>query len=220
MSLTLYYHPLSSFCHKALIALYEKNVEFDKRLVNLADPGDKAELQALWPFGKFPVLRDDERQREVPEASVIIEYLDQFYPGRQPLIPSDRNKALTVRLWDRIFDNYIHLPMQQFVFNHFRSTKVEMTKEQVTILTAYRMVDSHMASRTWVDSNGFGMADCAASPALFYASTVQPFPTELAHLRSYFERLMKRPSIGRVIDEAKPYFSYFPFASAIPPQYL
>jgi glutathione S-transferase len=29
MSLKLYFHPLASFCHKALIALYENDIPFE-----------------------------------------------------------------------------------------------------------------------------------------------------------------------------------------------
>lgn len=89
MSLTLYYHPLSSYCHKVLIALYENGIEFDRRIIDLTDAADRAELQALWPIGKFPVLRDHARQRNLPESSVIIEYLDRLYPGEQRLVPDD-----------------------------------------------------------------------------------------------------------------------------------
>ena len=81
------------------------------------------------------------------------------------------------------------------------------------------MVDRHMASRTWVADPGFSMADCAAAPALFYAGTVQPFPDEFGHLRAYFDRLTQRPSFQRVIEEAKPWFSLYPFADAIPKRF-
>jgi glutathione S-transferase len=37
MSLTLYYHPLSSFCHKVLIALYENKTEFERRIIDFGD---------------------------------------------------------------------------------------------------------------------------------------------------------------------------------------
>src|SRR5580700_1947866 len=82
MALTLHYHPLSSFCWKALIALYENDTPFTPNLVNLGDPAERAALLKLWPVGKFPVLRDDTRDRTVPESSVIIDYLDRHYPGR------------------------------------------------------------------------------------------------------------------------------------------
>ena len=35
--LVLYYHPLASFCHKVLIALYENETPFEARIVDLAD---------------------------------------------------------------------------------------------------------------------------------------------------------------------------------------
>src|SRR5512139_1657695 len=98
--LTLYYHPLASFCHKVLIALYENGTEFERRIIDLADEAERAELQALWPVGKFPVIRDSVRGRSVPESSVIIEYLDHHFPGAQPLLPRDWDAALEVRLWD------------------------------------------------------------------------------------------------------------------------
>ena len=57
MSLTLHFHPLSSFCHKVLIALYENDIPFEPRIVNLGDPTDAAAFKALWPCGQFPVLQ-------------------------------------------------------------------------------------------------------------------------------------------------------------------
>ena len=74
--------------------------------------------------------------------------------------------------------------------------------------------------RTWAAGAGFSMADCAAAPALFYAGTVQSFPASLNHLQAYFDRLMERPSVLRVMLEAKPYFKFFPFADAIPKRFL
>lgn len=219
MSLTLYYHPLASFCHKVLIALYENDVEFERRFINLADEADRAELQALWPMGKFPVIRDHARNRDVAESSIIIEYIDHFFAGERPLIPSEWEDALDVRLWDRFFDNYVHGPMQQIVGDRLRGAQGDLTNERSTLDTAYGMIDKRMASRTWVAGPGFSMADCAAVPALFYASTLQPFPSGCIHLAAYFERLMERPSVRRTIEEAKPYFPLYPFADDLPARF-
>lgn len=216
MSLTLYYHPLSSYCHKVLIALYEHGIDFERRIIDLTDATDRAELQALWPIGKFPVLRDHARQRSVPETTIIIEYLDRLYPGQHLLLPADWETALEVRLWDRFFDNYVQHPMQQIVSDRLFGANGDLTKERSLLTTAYGMLERQLASRTWVASPDFSLADCAAAPALFYASTLQPFPEDCRHLSAYFDRLTQRPSFKRVIDEARPYFSLYPFAEAIP----
>src|SRR3979411_707513 len=97
MSLTLYFHPLSSFCQKVLVALYENDTPFTPRIVDLGDATSSAELKTLWPLGKFPVLRDDALGRSVPEASIIIEHLGQHYPGKTRLVAAPPDLALPTR---------------------------------------------------------------------------------------------------------------------------
>ena len=89
MSLTLHFHPLASYCWKALIALYENDTPFTPNLVDLGNPAERAALVKLWGVGKFPVLRDEARNETVPESSIIVEYLDQHYRGRTRFIPDD-----------------------------------------------------------------------------------------------------------------------------------
>jgi len=218
LPLTLYYHPLSSFCHKVLVALYEIDTSFDRRIIDLGDEKDRADLLAVSPIGKFPVMRDHARKQDVAETTIIIEYLDHWFAG--DLIPAEWQDALQVRLWDRFFDNYLQVPMQQIVSDRMRSGKGDVTKERATLEIAYGMIDKQMAGRAWVASPGFSMADCAAAPALFYTRTVQSFPPGLTHLQAYFDRLMERPSVQRVMVEAKPYFQFYPFVDAIPKRFL
>jgi glutathione S-transferase len=220
MDLTLYYHPLASYCHKVLIALYENETPFEGRVIDLADAGQRAELQALWPLAKFPVIRDHARKRDLAETSVIIEYLDRHFPGKRAMIPADLDLALEVRFWDRIFDNYVQEPMQAIVGDHMRKAGGDMSGPRATLATAYGMADQQLESRTWIAGEAFSLADCAAAPALFYAGTVHPFPGRCTHLTGYFDRLVQRPSVKRVLEEAKPYFPLYPFNSAIPKRFL
>jgi glutathione S-transferase len=220
MSLTLFYHPLASFCHKVLIALYEHEIGFTRKFVDLGSAQDRAELEALWPLCKFPVLRDTQRQRDVAETSIIIEYLDRFYTGQQRLIPDDFDAALEVRLWDRMFDNYVQGPMQEIVSDRLCNANGDLTAAHATLGKVYRMVDNQLATRTWIASPEFSLADCAAAPALFYASTLQAFPDQCGNLSAYFDRLMDRSSVKRVLEETKPYFPMYPFFAAIPQRFL
>ena len=219
MDLTLYYHPLSSYCHKALIALYEHGVAFEKRLIDLSSEAERAELQALWPLVKFPVLRDHARQRTVPESSMIIEYLDH-QPGQSTrLIPEDWETALDVRLWDRFFDHYVMTPMQQIVADRIQSANGDLSSQRALLATAYGMLEQQLTDREWIASADFSLADCSAAPALFYASTLVPFAAEQPRLSAYFERLVQRPSFSQVIEEAKPWFDFYPFAEALPQRF-
>ena len=120
MSLTLYFHPLSSFCQKVLVALYENDTPFTPRIVDFSDEASRAEFVALWPMGRIPVLRDEAKGQTVPETSIIIEYLAQHYPGATELVPADPDLAWRTRLRDRFFDLYVEEPMQKIVGDTFR----------------------------------------------------------------------------------------------------
>jgi glutathione S-transferase len=214
MSLTLHYHPLSSFCWKALIALYENDIPFTPNSVNLGDAAERAALLRLWPIGKFPVLRDDARGETVPESSIIIEYLDRFYPGRTRFIPADPGTALQARLRDRFYDLYVHLPMQKAMGDRLRPADKRdphgVEEARVQLKTSYRMIEAQMAANTWAIGEAFSMADCAALPSLFYANMVEPFGGTHQNVSAYFERLKARPSIARVMKQAEPYFGMVP----------
>lgn len=224
MGLTLYFHPLASFCQKVLIGLYENGTPFDGHVVDLADPEANAEFLALWPVGKMPVLRDGTRNRVVPETSIILEYVDRHYPGARPLLPTEETERLEARLWDRFYDLYVQGPMQKVVTDRLRAESEKdprgVADARANLQLAYEMLDRRMADRDWAACGAFSIADCAAAPALFYAGIVEPFPAPLGRLAAYFERLMQRPSVERVIAEARPWFQFFPFRERIPERFL
>lgn len=222
MALTLYYHPLSSYCWKVLIALYENGTPFQARTVNLGNPAERAAYAALWPTAKIPLLVDGERV--VPETSIQIEYLDRHHPGPLRLLPEDADARLEVRLWDRVFDLHVMTPMQRFIAQQLRP---EAERDAATLSgtvddlgLAYDLIESRLGDRAWAAGEAFSMADCAAAPALFYAAIVRPFSPEHTRLAAYFERLLARPSVWRCIVEARPVFQYYPLRHALPARFL
>ena len=214
MSLTLHFHPLSSFCWKVLMALYENDTPFTPNVVNLGDAAERAALLKLWPIGKFPVLRDDALDRTIPESSIIIEYLDNQYPGRTRFIPADAKAALQTQLRDRFYDLYVHLPMQKVVGDRLRPAGKRdpygVDEARARIQSCYGMIDKEVADKNWAMGEAFTLADCAAAPALFYGNKVVPFGDNHKNVTAYFERLKARPSFARVLREAEPYFAMFP----------
>src|SRR3546814_6765950 len=93
MTLKLYAHPFSSYCQKVLIAFYENGTPFEFRMLAPEDERATAELEALWPFKRFPVLVDE--GRTVVESSIIIEHLGLYHPGPVRLIPEDADRKST-----------------------------------------------------------------------------------------------------------------------------
>jgi len=214
MSLTLHMHPLSSYCWKVLIALYENDTPFEARLVNLGDPAERAAFTALWPTSKMPLLRDETHGRTVPETSIIIEYLQTAHPGRVRFIPDDQEAALRVRLMDRLMDLYVMTPVQAIVGDRIRPADARDPHGVAQALSqldmAYDLLEGELAGRAWAAGEDFGLADCAAAPALFYANKITPLGEDHPNVSAYLDRVLARPSVARVLQEAEPYFAMFP----------
>ncbi|HEX6376568.1 MAG TPA: glutathione S-transferase family protein [Allosphingosinicella sp.] len=212
--LTLHYHPFSSYCQKVLVALYERDVPFERNIVDLADPAQKAALERLWPMGKFPVLRDEAPGATVPESSLIVEYLDRVHRGPPPMVPADPGAAREVHLWDRFFDHYVETPMQKAVADNFRPEGRRdphgVEEARALLAKAYATLDDALADgRSWAAGDAFSLADCGAGPALFYANIVQPIAGR-PRVEAYYARLLARPAFARAVDEARPYRHFFP----------
>ena len=211
----LYAHPFSSYCQKVLIALYENATPFELCVLTPDDPQTAAEHAALWPLKKMPVLAD--AGRSVFEASVIIEQLALFHPGPVRLIPNDARAALEIRMLDRCFDNYIMTPMQKIVLDAIRPASdrdafgVAEARRQLD--SCYAWLETAIAEREWAGGDHFSLADCAAAPSLFYADWAHPIAETFPKVRAYRQRLLRRPSFARAVDEARPYRAYFPLGA-------
>ena len=199
MTPVLHEHPFAAYCWKALIAFYECDVTFERVFVGGEE--DRARLAELWPVGSIPVLVDAERV--LGESTAIVEHVTPA------LVP-----GLDARLWDRVIDGQVMTPMQKIVADALRPTDAKdpygVDEARATLDRAYALLDDHLGD-AWLAGEQFTVADCAAAPALFYARVVHRWD-EPAHpaLTAYYERLEARPSVARVIDEARPYREVFP----------
>jgi glutathione S-transferase len=208
VSLVLYQHPFALYCWKPLIALYERRVPFEVVMV-----GDRSEIAALWPPASIPLLVDD--GLAVPESSTIVEYLDR-YGDAAPMLPADTDQALQARIWDRVIDGYVATPVQTIVGDALQQLRDPLRVDQArtTLDLAYALLERQLDGRGsggWLAGDCLTLADCAAAPALHYADIVHQLDRD-AHptLGAYYDRLLARVSVARVVDEARPYRELFP----------
>jgi glutathione S-transferase len=200
----LYSYPVSTYSQKALIALYEKGIRFTPHHVNLADPQARAEYRKLYPLGKVPLLVDEDRT--IPESSILIEYIDQRFEAGPRLIPVDAESARRVRFHDRMFDLYLNESALKVFFDGRKPPEKRdpevVARAQETIDVLYQYMDGHFAKNAWAYGDAFSLADCAAAPPLALLQNQQPF-TKYERVTAYWKRLAERPSVARVLAEAK-----------------
>ena len=160
------------------------------------------------------MLRDEARDRTIPESSIIIEYLDQHYPGKSKLVPADEDLARRTRLSDRFFDLYVNVQVGKIVTDRLRPAGKGDPAGGGGGEGAAEDLPRHdrggYGGKTWAMGEAFTMADCAAAPALFYANIVMPFGETHKNAAAYLGRLKARPSYARALKEAEPYLAMMP----------
>jgi glutathione S-transferase len=211
--LTLYGHPISSFTWKVTSALYENATPFKAVTV---DQDSYADFIAKWPMGKFPILLDSDRRQMITETSVIIEYLDAYYPGRTRFVPAHVDAALEVRRWDRVFD-HLNTTMSKIVTDNIRPDdqrdRFGVEEAKRVIESVYGVVETQLGERSaFIVGDAFTLADCAAAPALWYAARNVPLAAGFARTHAYLERLKARPCFARAVKESEPLFHLYPGA--------
>lgn len=214
--LALYGHPFSSYTWKTLIALYEKELDFEFRILDEEHPEHWEQLRTHWPRGQFPVLVDG--GRAVAESSIIVEHLDLAYPDTPRMVPLDREAALQVRLMDRVLDCHLEASFQAAVSEYLpfiteTPDPVRVARARNTLSTIYPWLDANLPETGWACGDEFTLADCSGTPALFYADWTQPIPGECIRLKAYRARLLARPSVMRCVEDARPYRHYFPLGA-------
>ncbi|RED16011.1 glutathione S-transferase family protein [Parasphingopyxis lamellibrachiae] len=209
----LYGHTFSSYSWKGLIPFYACDIPFEFRMIDQDNPANAAFVQQAHPAGKFPVLRDD--GTVIVEATAIIEYLAATQAKGAGLIPAEPRDAVTVRMLDRVFDNYVMGTAQLSVNAHITDADnpdpAMIEAASTGLLRAYRWIEN------WLGENIFpahvSLATCAAAPSLFYADWVERIPEDCPRLAALRAELLALPSVSRCVEDARPYRSYFPLGA-------
>jgi glutathione S-transferase len=205
----LYYNPISTYSQKALIAFYEKGIDFEPNIVNLMDPADLAKYRDVYPMGKIPCLVLDDRHL-IPESSFIIEYIDSMAEPR--LIDGDSEQTRKIRFKDRMIDLYLDDSIVTLLFQGMKPEDQRdperMKTAKFRIDTMYGFMEAEFEKHPFASGDQFSMADCAAAPALFYAEQAAPFAA-YKNVSAYWERLKQRPSVQRTQEEARPALEAF-----------
>lgn len=211
----LFGHPFASYVWKPLIALYERKVDFTFRIIDQDHPENAIRIAELSPTGQFPALVDG--TVEITQSNAIIEYLDLHYGTVSPMVPADPREALECRMMADVFDDYVMFPMQQIVGNALRAEHEKdprgLADAHAMLEKSYAWLNKRLEGKTWAASNRFTIADCAAAPALLYSDWVHPIPETHTALAAYRARVLARPSVARVVDEARPFRAYFPLGA-------
>jgi len=200
----LFYHPLSRYSQKVLLALYEKQANFYPRVIELSDPLSRREFCDFYPPGKLPLFKSKSGEL-IPESSIIIEFIDSEFSTGTRLFPIDRRLALDTRLQDRLIDNdfsnvLFELEHQKLEDSDQNHIMIKQLENDISQFLSY--LDNKLEKNHWLCSDGLTLADCALFPCLYCAQDYFKL-FEYANLSRYWHQAQLRGSYLQVKEEVE-----------------
>ena len=196
LMIVLYDYPDCPFSQKVRVVLAEKDLEFERKLVDLRRNEQRsAEFLKLNPYGKVPVLVDDDVI--VYDSTIINEYLEDEYPN-PPLMPEDSAGRARVRILEDLADN-LFIPRVDIVLAEVHKPEGERDAEKIKkyegeILQLLKRLEPMLGQEYLVGE--FSLADVAFIPRVMILGQLGvELDAGLQQVGAWIGRLRERPSV-------------------------
>jgi glutathione S-transferase len=197
--LKLYNYPDCPFCQKVRVVLAEKDLEYEKVLVDLRKQDQKTpEFLQLNPYGKVPVLVDEDTV--VYDSTIINEYLDEEYPI-PALMPEDSQSKALVRTLEDYCDNSFIPPTTVLLAQALKpegerdEQRVEQAREELRRCLYF--LREKLDGKQYLVGSQFSLADAAFAPRMIVLGRLGfEFEPALAPVQQWVERIRARPSVA------------------------
>lgn len=188
--LKLISHKLCPYVQRAVIALTEKGVPFERIDIDLANKPDW--FLKLSPLGKTPVLQVGDKA--IFESAVILEYLEETQP--RPLHPADPLQRAEHRGWIE-FGSTILNDIAGF---YAAPNDVAFEAKRVQLEQRFARLEQRVAASPWFDGEQFSLVDAVFGPVFRYFDVFDQIGdfgilTGKPKLARWREALAERPSI-------------------------
>ena len=203
----LYYSPLSVYSAKPRIAMYEKAIAHETRLVNWTPATGwikPDELPRLNPKAQIPVIVDD--QAAIYDSTIILEYLEERFP-KPPLFPAGFAERARCRILEDLGDTLLAPNLGVLVREVFLkpdpSTRdlAAVTQVKAELTRQYQRLDRELSKRGYLCGE-FSVADISCFSPMNIASLMEGAPSpEFNNLANWLSRMKKRESVARYLAE-------------------
>ena len=184
--LTLYDAARCPYCARARIVLAEKGIDYTTVEIDLSDR--PAWIYEKNPIGKVPVLEED--AWVLPESAVIMEYLEERYPG-PALLPAGLSERAQVRLW--VWEHDRRLANDYYAFRR--------GEPREPLEARFAELDRVLRERAYLAGDSYSLADIAYLPWVLRARDLlqvelEPWPS----VGDWLVRLERRRAVALELD--------------------
>ncbi|KAK7347960.1 hypothetical protein VNO80_22504 [Phaseolus coccineus] len=191
---------LSMFCVRVKIALAEKGVEFENKVEDLVNTKSALLLQMNPVYKKVPVLIHN--GKPISESLIIVEYIDEIWKDRAPLLPTDPYQRAQARFWADFVDQKVHE-----VAKRIWTGKVgEHEAEKKELVENLKQLEEALGEMPYFGGDTFGFVDIALIPFYKWFSSYEKignFKLDCPKLTAWANRCLVKESVSKFVSDEK-----------------
>jgi glutathione S-transferase len=198
-ALKLISHKLCPYVQRAVIALTEKGVPFERIDIDLANKPDW--FLKISPLGKTPVLVVGDHA--IFESAVILEYLEETQA--HPLHPADALRRAEHRSWIE-FGSAV---LNDIAGLYSAPDDVAFKTRAAQLEARFARLEARVAAAPWFDGESFSLVDAVFGPVFRYFDVFDAIGdfgilTEKPKLARWRTALAARPSVKAAVSPEYP----------------
>ncbi|KAK0578963.1 hypothetical protein LWI29_019090 [Acer saccharum] len=196
----------SSFAMRVRIALAEKGIKYESKEENLFNKS--AFLLEMNPIHKkVPVLIHD--GKPICESLVIVEYIDEVWHDRAPLLPSDPYQRSQARFWADFVDKKIYGTGRRVRTG--KGEDKEIAKKE--LIEYLKTMEGELGDKHFFGGDTIGFIDVALVPITSWFYTYETLgnfsiEAECQKLIAWAKRCLEKESVAKSLPHPHKIYEY------------
>ncbi|XP_058209389.1 probable glutathione S-transferase parA [Rhododendron vialii] len=198
---------ISPFGIRVRIALAQKGIEYEYKEENLSD---KSPLLLLMnPVKKqIPVLIHN--GKPVCESLIIVQYIDEVWNQKSPLLPSDPYQRAQARFWADFVDKKVYSLGKQV----WSSTGEAQEAAKKELLECFKLMEGELGQKPYFGGETLGFVDVALIPFYTWFPALEHCGSflmvkECPKLVAWAHKCMEAESVSKTLPDLKKTFDFF-----------
>ncbi|XP_041026555.1 probable glutathione S-transferase [Juglans microcarpa x Juglans regia] len=189
----------SMFGMRVRIALAEKEIKYGYRNKDLKNKSDLL-LKMNPVHKKIPVLIHN--GKPVCESLIIVQYIDEVWKDRSPLMPFDPYERAQARFWADFIDKKVYTPTRRI-----RTTKgEEQEAAKKEFFEIFEILEGELGDKPYFQGEAFGFVDISLITFSCWFHTLETFgnfsmEVEFPKIIAWTKRCMQRESVAKSLPD-------------------
>ncbi|XP_059661331.1 probable glutathione S-transferase [Cornus florida] len=196
----------SPFSQRVKIALAEKGIDFEMKEENLLNKSPL--LLNMNPVNKqIPVLIHN--GKPICESLIIVQYIDELWNHKSPLLPSDPYKRAQARFWADYIDKKIYSIGRSLVFT--KGETQETAKKE--LIECFKVLEAELGEKTYFGGETFGFVDITLIPFYGWFHVYETYGNlsmeeECPKIVTWAKRCMEKESVSKTLPDQYKVFDF------------